>query len=205
MSFLLKGLILGLCIAAPVGPIGILCIKRTLRSGRLSGMFSGLGAAAADAIYGIIAAFSLTSLSSFLLNYQTYFKLGGGLFLIYLGLKTFLEKPEPTNTSAQPGHLARDFSSTFALTLTNPMTILSFMAIFAGLGLTIGSNDYGQASKLVIGVFFGSLAWWLFLAELVTLFRKRVNASLMRWINRTAGGLIFLFGIVALLNSLIYR
>ncbi|MBY0529996.1 MAG: LysE family transporter [Rhabdochlamydiaceae bacterium] len=199
MPLWIKGLILGLCIAAPVGPIGILCIKRTLHSGRWAGVFSGLGAACADAIFGVIAAFSLTSLSSFLLHYQAYFKLAGGIFLLYLGLKTFFEKPTTEDAPKRAEYLASAFSSTFALTLTNPMTILSFMAIFAGIGLNIGSSNYTEASQLVIGVFFGSLAWWLFLAELVTLFRKRVNASLMRWINRLAGCLIFLFGLLALL------
>lgn len=202
MLLFLKGLLIGFCIAAPVGPIGILCIKRTLKAGRWAGFFSGLGAAAADAIYGLIAALSLTAISSFLIKAQSYFRLIGGLFLIYLGVKIFLEKPAKEAGQASENRSLYDFSSTFLLTLTNPMTIFSFMAIFAGLGLVMQTSDYKLAVLFVLGVFLGSLVWWLILAELVTLFRKRVNTSLMKGINRVAGSLIILFGLGALYSLL---
>lgn len=198
MDFLVKGIIVGFCIAAPVGPIGILCIKRTLHAGRLNGLACGLGAACADGMYGIIAGFGLTGVSSTLLNYQNWFQALGGLFLLYLGFKIFREKPAKTEASIKEKGKFKDFSSTFILTLTNPLTILSFMAIFAGLGLVEGSIQISKSVQLVAGVFLGSALWWLILAELVTLFRKRVGEKLLLWINRTAGILIFLFGLGAL-------
>lgn len=198
MDFLIKGIIIGLSIAAPVGPIGVLCIKRTLHAGRLSGLVCGLGAACADGLYGIIAGFGLTGISSLLLSYQSWFQSIGGLFLLYLGLKIFREKPARTEASIKAKGKFQDFSSTFILTLTNPLTILSFMAIFAGLGLVQGSVQFSKSIQLVAGVFLGSALWWLILAELVTLFRKRVSKKLLLWINRSAGILIICFGLVTL-------
>ena len=202
LDFFFKGLLLGFSIAAPVGPIGVLCIRKTLEFGRFSGLFSGLGAAFADAIYAVIAAFGLTFIANFLLEEQFWFRLIGGLFLLYLGWKTF--RAEPTSSSRNLSHttLLNDFISTFFLTITNPMTILSFIAVFAGLGLSSIQGDYFQASALVIGVFLGSALWWLMLSEGVTLFRKKVSVQVMKWINRVAGLIIFGFGIAALLSLL---
>jgi threonine/homoserine/homoserine lactone efflux protein len=198
MDYLLKGVVIGFAIAAPVGPIGILCIKRTLIGGRLSGFYTGLGAALADTIYGCIGAFGLTLISSFLLGIGGWLKGIGGLFLLYLGLKTYLEKPAKEREDVRElGHL-KDFITTFFLTLTNPMTILSYMAILAGLGLAETQGNYTSAGLLVFGVFLGSLAWWLVLAELVTLFRKRVSGKVFLWINRLAGVIIIAFGIYSL-------
>ncbi|MBS0654469.1 MAG: LysE family translocator [Verrucomicrobia bacterium] len=197
-SFFIKGIILGFSIAAPVGPIGILCVRKTLQFGRLSGFFSGLGAAFADTVYGIIAAFGLTCLSNALLDGQFWLRLLGGFFLIYLGSKTFLSKPTTTENTVSQKSLASDFVSTFFLTMTNPMTMLSFLAIFAGLGLSEASEDYFAAGLLVLGVFLGSALWWLILSEGITFFRKRIDQKIMRWINHLAGVVIIAFGIAAL-------
>lgn len=201
-SFLIKGILLGFSVAAPVGPIGVLCIRRTLQFGRLSGLFTGLGAAAADTVYGIIAAFGLTFVSNFLLAGQFWFQTIGGLFLIYLGVKTFSSKVLATESRVTHKTLLNDFVSTFFLTLTSPMTILSYVAIFAGLGLSNTSGDYLDAALLVLGVTLGSALWWLLLSEGVTLFRKKISQQVMTWINRFAGTLIATFGILALINSL---
>lgn len=200
IDFFLKGLILGFSIAAPVGPIGILCIRKTLQFGRFSGFFSGLGAALADAIYAIIAAFGLTVIADFLLAEQFWFRLLGGGFLLYLGWKTITAKPNSQSKNVPHATLFNDFASTFLLTITNPMTILSFLAVFAGLGLSSIQGDYVQASVLVLGVFLGSAIWWLTLSEGVTLFRKKVSQNVMTWINRVAGIIIFGFGLAALLT-----
>lgn len=199
LNFIVKGIALGFSIAAPVGPIGILCIRRTLQFGRFSGLFTGLGAAAADTVYGIIAAFGMNFISNFLLNSQGYLQLIGGIFLIYLGIKTFLSKPIEGSQAVSHNTLFGDFISTFFLTIANPMTILSFVAIFAGLGLSNSYNSYPNAVGLVIGVFLGSALWWLLLSEGVTIFRKKVSQKVMLWINRTAGMLITGFGIAALI------
>lgn len=199
IDFFLKGLILGFSIAAPVGPIGILCIRKTLQFGRLSGFVSGLGAALADAIYAMIAAFGLTFFSDLLLARQFWFHLLGGAFLLYLGWKTFMAQPNSCSIAVSHTTLFHDFASTFFLTITNPMTILSFLAVFAGLGLSSIQGDYVQASLLVAGVFLGSAIWWWTLSEGITLFRKKVSQKIMAWVNRIAGLIIFGFGVVALL------
>lgn len=201
LDILLKGILLGFSIAAPVGPIGVLCIRKTLQFGRLSGLFSGLGAAFADSIYAIIAAFGLTVISNFLLAGQFWFRLIGGVFLLYLGWKTFVAKPASETTNVSHTTLLNDFISTFVLTITNPMTILSFLAVFAGLGLSNVNGDYFQAGALVLGVFLGSAAWWLLLSEGITLFRKKVSQKVMTWINRMAGLIILAFGVAALLST----
>lgn len=201
ISFFLKGIILGFSIAAPVGPIGILCIRRTLQFGRFSGLFSGLGAATADSIYAIIAAFGLTFVANFLMAGQFWLRLIGGVFLLYLGWKTFFAKiNEKTKEKITHTTLLNDFISTFILTITNPLTILSFLAVFAGLGLSNIQGSYLEASSLVIGVFLGSSTWWLLLSEGVTLFRKKVSERVMLWINRIAGIIIAVFGIAAVLT-----
>lgn len=205
LLFLLRGLLIGFAIAAPVGPIGLLCIQRTLQDGRKSGFISGLGAASADTVYGFIAAFGLTFISTFLIEQQRWLSLIGGLFLLFLGVKTFLT-PQTGDAadgiSAENGNLATAYLSTFLLTLTNPVTILSFVAIFAGLGLSAEAGNYGSAALLVVGVFFGSAAWWLLLSGIVSLLRKRFNRRIMQWVNRGAGIMIAGFGAVALLSIL---
>ncbi len=196
--FLWSGMILGFSIAAPVGPIGILCIRKTLQFGRLSGFCSGLGAAVADMFYGAIAAFGLTMIAHLFLAGQFWLHLIGGIFLIYLGAKTFLSKPAKNAVMMHRANLLKDFVSTFFLTMTNPMTIISYLAIFAGWGITNTKGNYLNATWLVMGVFVGSGLWWLILSEIVTLFRKKVSRIAMIWINRFAGAIIIGFGLFSL-------
>jgi len=172
---LLKGLVIGFSIAVPVGPIGVLCIRRTLAEGRASGLVSGLGAATADAIYGCIAGFGLAFISNFLVSQQVWLRLIGGVFLWYLGLKTLLVKPAEQASLAKGNGLVSAYATTFFLTLTNPMTIISFAAIFAGLGLASTSGNYVSAGVLVLGVFIGSALWWLILSGGVGVFREKFN------------------------------
>jgi len=203
MQIFLRGLVIGISIAAPVGPIGVLCIRRTLAQGRLSGLVSGLGAASADAIYGFIAGFGLTFISSFLVAQQSVFRLFGGLFLCYIGIRTITSQPHKAKSQSYGIGLFGNYISIFLLTLTNPMTILSFAAIFAGMGLADESGNYTAASSMVLGVFLGSAFWWLVLSLGVGFFRERVNVHWISWINRFSGILVFIFGILALV-SLIY-
>jgi predicted secreted hydrolase/threonine/homoserine/homoserine lactone efflux protein len=198
LETLLRGLMIGFSIAAPVGPIGVLCIRRTLSYGRWVGFISGLGAATADALYGSIAAFGLAFLASFLVGQQVLLRLVGGLFLLYLGVRTFLARPASHEAQAHGESMPSAYFSTFFLTLTNPLTILSFAAIFAGLGLTSQAENYRSAGLLVAGVFLGSASWWLILSSLADLFRSRMNISAMTWANRISGTIIVLFGAAAL-------
>ncbi|MCD4803699.1 MAG: LysE family transporter [Anaerolineales bacterium] len=200
ISLLLKGLVIGFSIAAPVGPIGVLCIRRTLVQGRLYGFISGLGAASADAIYGAIAGFGLTFISNFLVEQQTWLRLIGGLFLFVLGLKTLLEKPTDQAFSDQRNKLIDAYSSTFFLTITNPITIISFAAIFAGLGLASDGRSYFSAGILVLGVFTGSLLWWLLLSGGAGIFREKFTLNGLQWTNRISGVVIIGFGIFAFLS-----
>ncbi len=179
----------------------MLCIRRTLADGRLAGLVSGLGAATADAFYGSLAGFGVTLAANFLVSQQTWLRLVGGLFLLYLGLKTFLS--QPAADSGQPAHtrsrgLWGAYLSTLLLTLTNPLTILSFAAIFAGLGLVETGGTAFSAGILVLGVFCGSAAWWLLLSAGVSLLRGRVTPRILQWVNRLAGVVITVFGILAL-------
>jgi threonine/homoserine/homoserine lactone efflux protein len=209
LSIALRSLLIGISIAAPVGPIGILCIRRTLAEGRIAGFISGLGAATADAFYGAIAAFGLTFISLFLLQHTLWLRLGGGIFLLYLGVRTFFAVPTSSEANdsspSKKRGLLRYYVSTFLLTITNPLTILSFAAIFAGIGVLNSemSNDYFAAVIMVMGIFIGSCAWWFILSGLTGYFRRKINATTMIWINRASGAIIIGFGLIALTSILI--
>ncbi len=201
-NFLVRGLVIGFSIAAPVGPVGVLCIRRTIAEGRRHGYVSGLGAATADAIYGCIAAFGLTFISTVLISQQTLLRLVGGFFLCFLGVRALRSKPVEQANLAETQSLIRAYGSTFFLTLTNPLTILSFAAIFAGVGIVNTSTNYASAALLVLGVFLGSVMWWLVLSGGVSLFRAKFKPVWMLWVNRISGTIIFGFG-VSVLASLI--
>jgi threonine/homoserine/homoserine lactone efflux protein len=202
-NFLLKGVIIGFSIAAPVGPIGVLCIRRSLADGRQIGLATGLGAATADAAYGGVAGFGLTVVSSFLVGHRLWLGFLGGLFLCYLGIRTFISRPAAQAAEVRGGGLFSAYLSTLFLTLANPMTILSFVAVFAGFGLA-ASPDYFSAGTLVAGVFIGSALWWLLLSSSVALFRSRLSAGWMQGINRLSGGVILAFGLYSL-STFLFR
>jgi len=204
LSLLARGLLLGFSIAAPVGPIGILCIRRTLVESRTAGFISGLGAATADALYGCVAAFGLTIVSATLLRGRVWMAWGGGLFLLWLGWRTITARPpalaaDADATAPSSRSLWSAWASTFLLTVTNPMTILSFAAVFAGLGLGSIARGPASAAALVTGVFLGSAAWWFTLSGSVALLRSRVTTSGLTWVNRASGIVLVGFGVAALL------
>lgn len=201
-EILMRGLAIGFSIAAPVGPIGLLCIRRTLADGRAAGLASGLGAATADALYGLVAGLGLTAISDLLLGQQVWPRLIGGLFLVALGLRTAATPPARRAARAGGRGLAGAYLSTLLLTLTNPTTILSFVAIFAGLGVAGAGGGYDAAALLVLGVFAGSALWWLLLSGGVSLARGLVTPGVLRWINRLAGGLIAVAGLLALVSAI---
>ena len=197
--FFLKSLFIGFVIAAPVGPIGVLCARRTLLHGRRAGFFSGMGAATADAIYGFIAAFGLTFVSDLLVEYQSWLRLIGGAILVFMGVRAFRALPVKKNELPRSArHYAGMYSSTFFLTLTNPMTIFSFAAVFAGFGLAGIRGSALSSGVLVLGVFLGSALWWLFLVALFSLYGRRFHSHELVWVNRVTGTIITASGAFAL-------
>lgn len=200
LSFFARGLLIGFSIAAAVGPMSILCIQRTLFKGQIYGLVSGLGIATADAVYGSIAAFGLTLITNFLVNQQEWVRLIGGLFLIYLGLKTVITKPAERAAAAKANSYFGAYASTLLLTLTNPMTIISFAAIFAGIGVGGANKSSISASTVVLGVFVGSTLWWCILTSGISLLRRKFTPRWLLWINRISGLILILFGVFALIS-----
>ncbi len=205
--YLLRGMVIGLAIAAPVGPIGVLCIRRTLADGRAVGLATGLGAATADLIYGAVAGFGLTFVSALLVAEQRWIRLIGGAFLCYLGVRALMSRPPASDVGAVGKAGAADLGSAYAttlgLTLTNPATILSFAAIFAGVGIAGTHGDYGAAAALVAGVGLGSALWWLLLTSGVSLVRGRMGPRGLTWVNRVSGVVLTGFGLAALASVML--
>jgi threonine/homoserine/homoserine lactone efflux protein len=190
----ITGGVVGLAIAVPVGPIGVLCIRRSLHEGPLVGFTVGMGAAAADAVYGAIAGFGLSAIADFLVRWEDLLGIAGGLLLVAFGLRALLHDHHGEVVPVEGRSLGRAFLGTFLLTLTNPATILSFLAIFAGLGIASGL-DYASASLFVLGVLAGSALWWAILANVAGSLRGHLTRDWMRVINRVSGGFVLLFGV----------
>lgn len=181
-----KGLLFGFILAATVGPMWILCFRRAVACGPAAGLSSGLGIAAADGIYGAVAAFGLTAISGFLLSHRFWIGIAGAVFLLYLGVKTLLSKPELGDSSEKPVPHARAFLSTLGLTLANPPTILAFAALFAGLGLAANA-DYTDAALITLAVFLGSASWWIVLSAAAGWLRHRISPAVLRAVNVVSG------------------
>ena len=203
-TLFVRGLVLGFTIAAAVGPISLLVIRRTLAEGRLVGIVSGMGVATADGTYGAIAAFGLTAVTDLLVDWRRALGLVGGTFLLWLAWRTFRSVPgEAATTNDGNGRRALPgaYLSTLGLTLTNPMTILSFAALFVGLGVTGG--DAGGATLLTLGVFAGSAAWWVVLVTAVGAFRSRLTPTGLRRVNIVSGLIIGAFALVAIVTAIL--
>jgi len=195
LIFLLKGIAVGIVIAVPVGPVGVMCVRRTIFEGKRAGFVSGLGAATADALFGLIAAFGLTFVSDWLIGYHQWLRIAGGFYLLYIGGSALLAKLEARQSSEPNAESAlRHFLSTFALTLTNPITILAFLGIFSALGLSGADATFARAAMMVLGVWLGSLLWWLALTfGLGSLFHS-FEARHLKWINHASGTILLLSG-----------
>jgi threonine/homoserine/homoserine lactone efflux protein len=197
----IRGLIIGFTIAAAVGPISLLVIRRTIEHGGTYGFASGLGVATADATYGAIAAFGLTAVTSVLVSGKLLLGIVGGVIIALLGVRTMLSRPGEVAREAERPGLAGAFASIYALTMTNPMTILSFAAVFAALGLAVDAS-FLDAATLTLGVWAGSTLWWVVLTGIVTWLRERVSTRVLLWVNRISGAALVIFGIVAVAAAL---
>lgn len=192
-SIFVKGLIIGFALSAPVGPIAAICVQRTMNRGRLAGFLSGLGSAAADAVYGTAAAFGASFLAEFLLEHGSWMQKIGGAILVVLGIRLFFSRPKDETANGRARGKLGLFLSTFFLTLTNPMTFLAFGAIFATMGLGAVKGHSILTFDLVAGVSLGALAWWTLLVFAVHAIRKHFTYSKLVWVNRGAG--IFVVGV----------
>jgi threonine/homoserine/homoserine lactone efflux protein len=197
--FFLKGLIIGFAMAVPIGPIGIMCIRKTLAEGHSRGLIIGLGAATADSLYSSIAVFGLTFISDVIASQHFWVSLIGGGLLLFLGIRTFRAKRKDPIIPFDKKGLLSSYISAFLLALTNPVTIFAFVAVFAAFGLGHRLVII-SACVLVLGVFTGSCLWFLTLGYVATLFRKKLDSGGLRWVNRISGALIILSGVVALVR-----
>ena len=201
LVFFLEGIVVGAVIAVPVGPVGILCLRRTIFEGRLSGLTSGLGAATADALFGVVAAFGLTFVSNWITGWEDWLCAGGGVRLLYSGGSALLSKPQDKiSDQSDPESLFRDFASAFALTITNPVTILIFLAIFTALGLGGTQARLVPAAILVLGVWTGSFLWWLAMSLGIGAFRRSIKPRHLGWISRASGIILFATGAALLVT-----
>ncbi|MBI5380844.1 MAG: LysE family transporter [Opitutae bacterium] len=200
MLLLLKGFVIGFAVAAPIGPVGLLCIRRSIIEGKKAGIITGLGAAVADTLMAFVAVFGVTSVTSFITCHKFFFRLLGGALLVAMGLWAMRARA-PVRAATSPLHapnLYVAFCSTIVLTLANPMTILSLLGIFTFFGVMLHTDGLLQPSWLLLGVFLGSTAWWILLAYFAEWFGRKLNTNLLRSINIGVGALLLAFGLYEL-------
>jgi threonine/homoserine/homoserine lactone efflux protein len=199
-QILIKGLVLGFVSSIPLGPIGIICIQRTLGKGRLAGFVSGLGAATADTFLAIIAGLGL----SFIIDFITHLRLVGGILVMLIGLQIFFKSPvkQVRERRLKKNNLWTDYLSVLILTLSNPLAIFLFIAIFTGLNLVNGSQNFFSHLSIFVGIFCGASSWWFVLSSLVSTYRSKFRLKYLWWLNKITGLIIFLFGLTALISIL---
>lgn len=204
-DLIIKGFIIGLSVSIPLGPIGILVIQKTLCNGKKSGFVTGLGAAFADFVYAILASLGISFIINSLEQYHLYFQIIGGVFLLYLGYSVFISNPiKQLRNQNGNSNLIGDFLSTFFLTITNPMALLLFFGVFAGIGFLHEKFDYSSIIYIIIGVNIGTVLWWYSLSTLINLFKSKIQVRRLNWINKISGIAIFIFGLVAIISILFY-
>ena len=202
LKYLVNGMVVGFSASIPLGPIGVLCIQKTINKGRMSGFMSGMGAASADTIYAIIAGFGLSFITNFIVSQQLVLRIIGAIILFYLGIRIFRTNPaiQIRREGRKSKNILADYFSILFLTLSNPLTIFLFGAVFAGFGIIEGNADFKSVLFLVTGVFIGALTWWTLLTGVVNLFRSKFRLKRIWWINKITGILIMVFSVLALVS-----
>jgi threonine/homoserine/homoserine lactone efflux protein len=194
-SIFIQGMIIGLTLAVPVGPIALMCIQRAVTDGRLHGIVSGIGVATADSFYASVTFFGLTALSGLIIAHQVSLRLAAGVVLILVGIRIFLTMPAPLTVKTEHETYLKDYLSMVAIAIANPLTLIFFVAILPGFGVVFYENSVLSASEFVGGVFFGSALWWIILCGSIGSVRSRISAEHLRLINRISGVMIVCFGI----------
>lgn len=211
----INGLLFGLVLAAPVGPVGVMCVQRTLTEGRMHGALSGLGAAFGDALYGAVAAFGIGAVADWIAGHQAPLRFVGGIVLLALAARTMFGRPRDRGGASGNGDssalagihtesLFQDFVSTFVLAITNPLTLLTFAGLFATLGVTQAGQSAADAGWLIAGVFLGSASWWLALALTAGCFRGFLDGGYDMWVKRISATILLVFGVYALVTAIFY-
>lgn len=202
LEFLVKGIVVGFLASIPLGPVGVLCIQRTINKGRFSGIISGMGSATVDAFFALVAALGLTYIINFIEEQQFFIQLIGGGVMILLGAKIFNTNPinQIRRHRRKKNRLIEDYFSVLLLTLSNPLAVFLFVAAFAGIGMVTVKDSSLKSSFIISGVFLGAMLWWAILTFFVDLFRKRFRLKQLWWINKIAGILVIIFGVVAMLS-----
>ncbi len=198
INFFLEGILIGLAVSIPLGPLGMLCIQRTVNKNWEAGLLSGLGIAVADTIYAIVAGFSLSIIINFIRSYEIYFKILGLVILIGLGLYIFRKNPakDIQKFKRRGSSYIQDFLSTFFITLSNPLSVFVFIAIFSGYSIVLQLSQLGEAFMIIAGIFIGSSIWWMVLTGLANLFRHKFTIDLLKWANRIIGIAIIVLALI---------
>jgi threonine/homoserine/homoserine lactone efflux protein len=196
LPLFIKGILIGIIVAAPMGPVNILCIHRTLTCGRIAGLTAGIGAALGDAAFALVAAFGITVVSAFLETHEAWFRIPGAIMLLGLGIKLWLSHPHYEQREVNGQGLLRSMAGTFLLTISNPITIAAFLALFVAWGLSSGL-DIPAAAEVVLGVLAGSMAWWVALVIIIGLIHRKIEDRHMLLLNRITAGAVVLFGLYA--------
>lgn len=208
VALAIEGAIIGFLIALPVGPAAILCIRRTIAAGAFAGYATGLGAALGDVVFGAVAVFGLSFVAEFISRYEFWIRAFGGVFLCAMGVSYLRHRPRSVgdpvalDRERRLATYVRYCSSSFFITVFNPITVMAFAAVFAGRGLSDVGSDATEATILIAAVFAGALAWWLLLCMVALVLRRRFSEAGLVWLNRVSGGALLLFGIAAFVSLL---
>jgi len=201
LVLLIKGILIGLLVSIPLGPIGVLVIQRTVNKSRVAGLLSGMGAALSDILYAIIAGFSLTFVIDFIREYEVLFQTIGALIVLGLGIHIFFKNPvtDLRRNRLRGNTHFQDIISSFLVTVSNPLTVFVFLAVFASSGVAISLQQPYHAFFVILGISIGAFIWWFSLSGIVSLFRHKINLRILWWINKTAGAIIVLFVLVTVI------
>ena len=201
LTLIAKGILIGLLVSIPLGPIGVLVIQRTVNKSRIAGLLSGMGAALSDTIYAIVAGFSLTYVIDFVREYEIAFQCIGAAVVLALGIHIFFKDPvtDLRRSRSRGNTHFQDIISSFLVTISNPLTVFVFLAVFTSSGVAISMQQPYDAFFVILGISTGTFIWWFSLSGIVSMFRHKINLRILWWINKTAGGVIILFVLVTII------